>query len=153
MNHLRNFGELLGRLNACLLEGDRDKIVLVGSAPLAVRGIRDVNDLDVLCRPEVFARLCPMASVVGAEAFALGTIGAPCGVIQLTDHLPHFTGDRTGLGTSWLSADDVFAAADRRGDWLVMCMGHMLLVKRHRGFEKDRDDIELYTRWSAAQEV
>jgi hypothetical protein len=51
-----NFSKLLGELKKLNLHSDQ--FAIFGSGPLAVRNIRDVDDLDVIVKPALWKALC-----------------------------------------------------------------------------------------------
>jgi hypothetical protein len=51
-----NFSKLLGELKKLNLPSDQ--FAIFGSGPLAVRNIRDVDDLDVIVKPALWNELC-----------------------------------------------------------------------------------------------
>lgn len=126
-----------------------DECVLIGSAVLAVRGIRDVEDLDVLVKPRVLDRL-RVADDLKSLDVDLPDDGK--GVLQLATSLSAFYAVDLAL-----SVDEVFqrrerAAAvgyDTRG-WWVMTLNQCIEIKRKLDREKDLADVEALQKFGVA---
>lgn len=134
--------ELLGDLDGAMAEYPfdmNDGLVLVGSAVLAVRGIRDVRDLDVLASPEVFAYLkgCEPADQTEDEV----AFRSARGVIQIGTKMVSFA-----KGSS-LTAFDVRQGSRIWQKWRVMSLEHLKDFKRAVGRQKDLEDLQLIRRW------
>ena len=122
---------------------DPSRVILVGSAAMAVRGIRDVNDLDVLAasvRVDEIRNKAP--GCFGTEdAVAVQT---PAGVIQAA------TSMRVFAAASPIETVDVADGADQwRGflpeskDIRTIGLVHLVAFKKAVAREKDLADIEL----------
>ena len=117
----------------------KDSLVLVGSAALATRGIRDVRDLDVLASGEMFHYLrgrSPTDVIDDQLAFQ-----TPSGVIQVGTRMVSF-GRKSGL-TSF----DIRRAAERWESWWVISLEHLQEFKRTVDRDKDREDLRLIDTW------
>jgi len=118
------------------------QVVLVGSAPLAYRGLRDVNDLDVLVEESAFQRISKHFphdwSVEHDTERDIYGASTPAGMIQLSSHAAPFVGE-VGL----CSYDIVSKATNTDDGWLIMSLEHVYRIKLARRQEKDLDDLRL----------
>jgi hypothetical protein len=128
---------------ALLLEGlekivGPEDAVLVGSAPLAIREIRDVNDLDVLVRSEVFDVLREVSGVLGDGADRMVVFQTPEGLsIQITDRLLNHA------ATAGITEEDVWSAAEEWRNWRVLNLQQCRRIKEATRREKDYEDLAL----------
>jgi hypothetical protein len=129
---MERFIKLLAHLHA--LGVDSQRVVLIGSAPLAIRNLRDVNDLDVLCTPDQFDKLRRHASELQYDDCA--AIQTPFGVIQVSSNLAYFT-------ATDVTEEAAFTDADHWGGWLVLSLKHCVAIKKGAMREKDMDDLQL----------
>lgn len=120
------------------MRGAKNKCVLVGSVPLAILGLRDVNDLDVIVSGEWFAKLKPVAMDVHEERLAIQT---PHGVIQVSTKFYNFAAD-CGVSVAELRRDATEWVAPS-GHWRVISMGHFRKFKESMGRQKDLEDLRL----------
>jgi hypothetical protein len=103
-----------------------------GSGPLLVRGIIErANDLDVLCRGEVWARVSPMGPHTRQA-------GGP--VVNLF-------GGLITLGTGWaygsFDVDDLIDTAEVIDDIPFVRLEHVVAYKRAAGRPKDLEHLRL----------
>ncbi len=144
---MEKFQAFLAEFEKICLDPDRplyvrDALVLVGSAVLATRGIRDVRDLDVLASGELFHYLrgrSPTEVIDDQLAFM-----TPVGVIQVGTRLVSFA-----RGSS-LTSFDVFRDAERWKGWRVMSLEHLEEFKRAVGRQKDQEDLHLIKEWRSS---
>lgn len=123
-------------------------VVFIGSAALAIRGIRDVRDLDILVPRDLLDRLRMCGQVTG-DAVAIKT---PHGVLQISDRMTVHGPVESPLGP--ILADAVRAKATMEsysyvtgGLVRVISLEHLILLKQTRGLTKDFDDIQLIKRY------
>lgn len=116
-------------------------VILVGSAPLAARGWRDVEDLDVLVESTAFDLLRKAFPEDWREEYDherdIYAATTPAGMIQLSAHAAPFVG-KVGL-VAW----DIVKLATPWEGWLLMDLDQVRAVKRARGQDKDQDDLRL----------
>lgn len=136
-----NINELLEKLNQLNLP--RNQYAIVGSGPLAVRGIREAHDLDILVTPELWDQLSQQYPV---------------------KHTPDLLFDQielenlTILGRGSVFRDNPIASVDTQIKTADVFMGHNFLnldllkkFKAKLGREKDFKDIELINEYLASQ--
>lgn len=111
-----------------------DEYVILGSAAMAVRGIRDVEDLDVLVHPRAMARLgyAPTQERTVLDV----SLGDVRGLAQVSPLLTPFYGD-TGDVTSLA----VFMTTEWWYGIPVIDISVVSDLKRRRGLEKDFEDV------------
>ena len=112
--------------------------VLIGSAPLAVLGLRDVNDLDVLVKPNTVEILAARGATEYdsySAAFVL-----PVGTIQITSQLYNLAAN------CGLTEAQVWQRADMWQSWQVWNIQHCKTFKATVRREKDVDDLLLIER-------
>lgn len=124
------------------------EVLLMGSAPLAVRGLRDVNDLDVLVGVDKFVRLVGMRipdSVIEDGCLAIIT---PAGQIQISSNpQAHIQSIEIPYAELWRDAEKHLGV----NGFLVMSLAHMMEVKLKAGRPKDGDDVRLARLWLQQQ--
>jgi len=108
--------------------------VIFGSGPIAVRGIKDVNDLDVLVLPEKFEEL--------KEKYKQDTSKHPFGCIEIGD---------IEIGESWQGdkekVKEWIEAAEEYEGHMYMPLENVLEWKKKMGRPKDLKDVELVEKW------
>ena len=119
-----------------------NQVVLVGSAALAHRYMRDVNDLDVLVEEKAFQWMTKHFphdwSVEHDTERDIYAASTPAGMIQLSSHAAAF------VGSAGLCAQDIVKNALHTVDGLlIMSLTHVYQVKLARRQEKDLDDLRL----------
>ena len=130
-----NFEWLLGQLREANL--DPDHFVLTGSAVLAVRGIRDVHDLDLILTPELWRSLTlpKEANYMGGESQCIRITRS----IQAFDFI-----DVPGRESRFVaSAQEVIREAERIDGLRYQNIGSFLRMKEGMGRRKDRLDLHL----------
>lgn len=128
---MKRFEALLAELAKLVM---KKEVHLLGSAILAIRGVRDVQDLDVLATPDTMHRLWPVATEAERYAIAFKT---PHGAIQISDRLSEF-----GLCRS-ITAEVVREKAEHWQGWRVISLDTLKQAKRIRGQDKDHEDLRL----------
>ena len=122
------------RLRGCLpASWSRDDYVITGSACLAVQGIRDVKDLDILIRPVLW----PEVEQLGAHF--------PKDEIAFFDEVPRL---------AHLGADVIFEHADKVDGYNIISLRHCLAIKAlvTKSRPKDVQDMLLIAKLIAATE-
>lgn len=125
-------------------------VVLVGSAPMAVRSIRDVGDLDVLVHGAAMTRLRMVLEIHAGLKVTMAdenlmAIGVDVGMMQLSSRIVHFA-NATDLTELELFEESIHfdipcASQGRSLRWAVMSLGHCRRIKRARGQMKDLEDL------------
>lgn len=115
--------------------------VLVGSAALAARGIRDVNDLDVIVDSTTLEALRPKATEALGTCLAFKTLA---GTIQISDRIEdHAPGVRCDSRAMMMRADDF-------GSGRVISAADLRTLKKALGRDKDLEDLRLMDEWDAS---
>lgn len=125
--------EIFDQLRALSLPGH--DYAVFGSGPLLVRGIIDaVNDLDVLCRGEVWALVSHLADSRtvenGESVVAIGSISF---------------GTRWGLGT--FDEDDLIDSAEIIDGLPFVALEHVVAYKEIARRPKDLAHLEMIAQW------
>lgn len=130
------FFALLRELDAMLLRRGLtgDKVVLVGSAPLAAAGLRDVHDLDVLASP----LLLDPSSSTSDEFACIETIA---GRMEFSASFSHFFA-RTQVTPAIIHVLANTFKHDGR-EWRVLDLQTLLSIKETATREKDLADARL----------
>lgn len=112
-----------------------DEYVLLGSAPLAVRGIRDVEDLDVLLHPRAMARLGYAPDV---ERTVLDvSVDDVKGVAQISPLLTPFYGPGVGQITPMA----VYFTTEWWYGQPILDISIATALKEGRALDKDHEDV------------
>lgn len=123
-------------------EWPRDSFILCGSAALAFRGVRDVHDLDILIRPELWPGLSHLRGVEREEAYEqAGRLLRLDSGVDVFDSHPRI-GNVAGFDQT-LRAADLFRTCDGMV-YNVLSMRHTLAIKALAmvdGREKDLADM------------
>lgn len=134
----------LDRLLAKLLElgVKKDEVVLVGSVPLAIRDVRDVRDLDVLCDLGVIERIEERHGKLVHRDMGLNRGYAAAWVdgdmmIQMSAGIENFA------STVDLTNEEVREGAEDWKGWKVLSFMHCVKIKRALRRDKDLDDLHL----------
>ncbi len=123
----KKFNKLLSELKYLNLL--RDEFAIIGSGTLAVRGLRDVNDLDIIVKDSLWNKLenkYPVKKVGISNGISLGEIDL------LQDAKPWFD-----------DVDELIDSADIIEGIRYVNLKSILKLKRMRGKEKDVRDIKL----------
>lgn len=103
-----------------------DQYAVFGSGPLAIRGLRENEDIDVLVKPELWEELAKKHKPLKECLIVIGNI----------DILKHWK--------PWLTdVNKLIDAADIIDGIRFVKLEHVLEWKKKRGKEKDKKDIEL----------
>lgn len=110
-----------------LLEG---KYAIFGSGPLAIRNIRDTNDIDIIVKDDVYAEL--------SEKYSDKIVTEPVNRIQLGN---------LEIGNTWLNEkgdiDKMIDTADIIEGFPFVKMEYIVKWKKKMGREKDLKDLGL----------
>jgi len=119
-----NFRKLLGELKKLNLPSDQ--FAIFGSGPLAVRNIRDVDDLDVIVKPDLWKELCKKHENENNKVIHIG---------------------RIDLFRQWIPWFDdiipVIDSADIIDGIRYVNLEYLLKWKKAMNREKDQKDIKL----------
>jgi hypothetical protein len=127
--------ELLRKLHALRLPLGR--YVVTGSGPLAVRGIREANDVDVQVDDELWAQL--------ERAYGPSTDGKVLTVDVDVDVHRDSAYEGGDLAAQIAAADLIEGVA-------FMSLEHTKVVKLAKARPKDFDDVHLIEAWERAQQ-
>lgn len=128
--------ELEGRLAAAGMT--KEKVVLVGSATLAMYGLRDVNDLDVLVAHDWDVdALVTKAGFREREEYPAHSCAyvSAAGVLHVGTDLGN-----EAVGLEWRHIAD---GAEPWRDWKVLGIEHCITIKNNAARAKDRADVYL----------
>lgn len=135
MNLIQLLDEL-GRLNL-----PKDQYAITSSGPMAVRGLREAGDLDLVVSENLWLKLAQKYEV---------TPGPPCDKIQI--------GNIEILGKFSVYQDEDIATAQQQIDTADIIQGHRFvnlnLIKQFKqklGREKDLKDIALIDQYLSSQ--
>ena len=145
MNQFPRFSALLEQIPAAWRTED---YVLIGSATLAVAGIRDVNDLDVLVHPLLAAKLGAELEPEGTgSVYARRLLGTQAAVGAKVDVFLSVPRIRLGF-------DAVYAMAMTYAGRRVQCARHTLAIKALAVPHREQDVIDMLSlaKLIAAQE-
>lgn len=134
-----NFTTLIAKLEEIGVR--RDNVVLLGSVPLVIRGLRDVNDLDVLTIRGMVADLATKHPELEVKDLGMGrglAANLPVGesMIQFSETIHNFA---AGIVTT----EEVWQTAESWEGWNVLSKDLCIRVKRALGRAKDLDDLQL----------
>ncbi|MBW3004516.1 hypothetical protein KY310_01675 [Candidatus Woesearchaeota archaeon] len=103
-----------------------DKYAVFGSGPLAIRGLRENEDIDILVKPELWEKLAKEHKLVRDCLIEIGNISI----------LKHWE--------PWLTnRDELIDTADVIAGIRFVKLEYVLEWKKKRNSEKDQKDIEL----------
>jgi hypothetical protein len=142
------FMRLLKDLDSLL---PRRFVVLIGSAALAVRGARDVRDLDVLVAAATLEAFRgghhKLPRDWGFEAGDRAVqVSAPAGTIQISDRLSvHGPACEIDEVEVIANADAFYVALPEQAPqpWRVIALFDLVRLKKARGLAKDLEDLRL----------
>ncbi len=134
---------------------NKSPFMFMGSAALAVRGVRDVNDLDVLIRPKLWGVVDMFARKKYWPTKAIPPIKhVPTIAETLAPGDPEYVGRRL-MRTGWMdfadslpriaaavTVDDVFKAAGTFDGYQVISLRHCLAIKALANRPKDGPDMK-----------
>lgn len=117
--------------------------MLVGSAPLAIRGLRDVKDLDIVATEEAFRSLEQSIApdVARFDRTRSLTRYTAFGQVQIA---PTLAMHAAGVP---LSTEKAWVGAEQWNGWRVLSREDCLLIKRTLKREKDEEDVRLLLHW------
>lgn len=128
-----NFPKLLQELKALNLPNDQ--YVIIGSGPLAVRNLREAQDLDILTSDSLWQELSQKYPVIlqippDIEKIQIGNI--------------EFVGKGSSYRDDAVAAiDEIFKTADLINGHFYINLNLLRKIKQKRAKEKDLKDIEL----------
>lgn len=126
MNNIQKFLRELKDLNLPLGE-----YVIISSGPLAIRGIRECSDLDILVTKKLFDQFAKNHEVVIKDNFS----GIEIGNIELLN--------KTSMMDDEYSVERQIAEAEMINDFPFQKLETCIHFKEKSGREKDLKDLEL----------
>ena len=130
-----NFKKLLKNLKD--LDLPEGQFVVIGSGPLAVRGMRDTNDLDVVVTQDVWGELIKKYPVI-VNSEGINRIDFGNGIETLERNIRSiFT------NSSVVPFDEIFEKPDVFEGVQFMNLNHLKKIKLKMGREKDLADVKL----------
>ena len=115
----------------------RAAVLLLGSATLAAHDIRDVNDLDILCRPVLLEQLRSRADEQDGDRLVFQT---PFGPLTFATTPQHFA-------TTLQHAIVLPTETELWHGWRILRLETVKRIKKHIGREKDLEDLVLIEQW------
>ncbi|MBI1968375.1 hypothetical protein HYS49_00530 [Candidatus Woesearchaeota archaeon] len=108
-----------------------DEYAIFGSGPLAIRGIRDCNDLDIMVSARLWEELYIQYAPAGKKI--------EVGRIELwRDWMPWF---------SSAEVDEIIASAERIDNLPFAPLPYVIELKKRMGREKDQQDLALIDKY------
>ena len=107
----------------------KDEYVIFGSGPMAIHGIKETNDLDVLVKKEVFEKLKSKYNQNNSHPFGCIVIGN----LEIGDN---WQGDYE-IVEKWISE------AEEVEGYMFMPLSYVIEWKRMMGRDKDLKDIKI----------
>jgi len=108
----------------------KGKYAIFGSGPIAIRGLRDTHDLDVIVKNDVYKDLC--------AKYPSQIKTKPVNCIQIGN---------LEIGNEWLNdpgqVDEMIDAAEIINDFPFVRLKYVLKWKKQMGREKDLKDVQL----------
>ncbi len=114
----------------------KDQFVVVSSGALAVRGIREANDIDVIVQPDLWAEL--------TKKYIVKLNGNGIEVIALDNEIEILNPSQSIFGnSSVIKIVDIFKYSDEFDDIKYINLDHLKSIKSALGRDKDLRDITL----------
>jgi hypothetical protein len=132
-----NFNKLFEYLKSIGLPSDQ--FVVVGSGSLAYRGIRDVNDLDVIVAEDLWNELIKKYTVVLENDVERVRFELD---VEVLNPKQSMYGNSTVV-----SLADIFENADIFEDVKFINLEHLKKIKTYLGREKDLRDVEMIDKY------
>ena len=108
----------------------KDKFAIFGSGPLAVRNLREANDLDLIVKDDLWEDLIKIYSTTEKGSVKIGEIEI------FKDWLP------------WIeNKDELIDSADIINEFKYVKLEYVIKWKGALNREKDKKDIELIRKW------
>jgi hypothetical protein len=140
MDHERDAGprskELFRELRA--LELPLGHYVITLSGPLAIRGIREANDLDLMVDDELWEDL--------AARYSVSKDGT---TIEISPTIEVSREASSPADPSLPTVEDQIRHAEQIDGLPFVCLDHLVALKRAKARKKDRRDIALIRKWLA----
>jgi len=112
----------------------KDQYAIFGSGPMAIRGIRDAEDIDLIVTPGLWKKLCKKYK---ADKNERGTERIKIGEIEIyKEWMPVFEG-----------LDKVISDSEMIEGYPFVKLDHVIMWKRKFGREKDKKDIGMIERF------
>lgn len=130
----KTFSRLLGQLDDLNLPSDQ--YAIFGSGPLAVRGIRDTHDIDILVTPSLFEKLekqYPSKMMDGNKLLEVGDIEVMI----------------TWPGTSLEKVQKMIKQSEQIEGHPFVKLNHLIQSKKKMARPKDLKDIELIKKYQS----
>ncbi len=135
---------------------DKGDFVITGSACLATRGVRDVNDLDILVRPHLMLEVVDLHAKgtfpkLKRELLVEHIQEYPRAVLR-TGHIDFF---ESMPRIAYLGVDEVFDRADSCDGYNIISLRHCLAIKAlvPRSRSKDVIDMVLLAKLIEKEEI
>lgn len=120
--------------------------IIAGSGPMAIRGIREAQDVDVVVTEHVWNELI--------KQYPIGKNGWGKEKLDLTDDIEILNPAQSLFTNSELvPAEEVFSKADEFDGVKFISLEHLKIFKQYLGREKDFEDIKLIDEYLASQKV
>ena len=114
----------------------KDQFVVVSSGALAVRGIREANDIDVIVTPALWSELM--------EKYKVKLNNSGVETIDLDNEIEILNPSQSIFGnSSVVKIEDIFENADEFEGIRYINLDHLKTIKSVLGRDKDLIDIEL----------
>lgn len=118
------------------LDLPRDQFVVVGSGPLAVRGLRESNDVDVIVTRSLWDVL--------KNKYSVGTNEMGVDVLSVGEDIEILDPEKSLFSNfAEISAEELFSEADEIEGLKFINLTHLKKIKLAFGREKDFRDIKL----------
>jgi hypothetical protein len=127
-----------------LLNLPKNSYVIVGSGPLAIRGIREPQDLDIMVNDELWEKLVSQYGITSKENGVK--------VITISQNIEAL-GSMTFSNTSpeLPTVNEQINEAEIIEGHRFQSISHFKLFKKKMGREKDLNDIKLLGEWENSQ--
>lgn len=132
MEQFENFKKYMQELKDLGLP--EDQYAVSGSGPLAVRGIRDVHDLDIIVKPELWEYLCRQYNKENDRLIKIGNIDI------YREWKPYFR-----------DVDALISDADLIDEIRFIRFDDILKWKKAMNKPKDREDVRLIEEYTKKQ--
>lgn len=132
------FSTLLSQLDD--LDLPKDQYAIFGSGPLAIRGIREANDIDILVAPSLFEKLekeYPTRKINGNKLVEIGEIEAMI----------------TWPNTSSEKVQEMIQNSEQINGYPFVSLKNLIDSKKKMGRPKDLVDIDLIEKYLSEKET
>ena len=119
------------------LDLPKDKFAITSSGPLGIKGIREINDLDIIVCPDLWNELSEKYKVIKENNFESICIGN----IQILGKGSWFTDPQFGDTISNIKNAEIIEGYR----WVQL--NQILEIKRHKTRPKDVEDVQLIERY------